>query len=795
MFAQSAQSAQSTQSTQSTQALKLFVDFDDSNKVSLSNLDFSSYMDSSGSTCGLIMKNQIAIYKKLQEQCKIRKLVSWASTAILHTGVNMNVLACGGGTDPSCFVRFWNDEKAAIIFTDGQISISDMEQFKNNIMAKVNGIPIIIMLTLSDIGNKTLRYLKLSVGIDMSIPETFLSLSNDVVIGLTDGKETKVLMSKGAFSIFESHPLEENSVLSFLPNFDFKLLKQINIMTGLPSNFIKLDNYDKYVDINNLLSEETNIDILEKLCSRTILPKLNINFVNSVLERMYKMFTVNPELERVRNELYQISASIDAGTEKHTQLIELYNNMRKATHSAESKDVLNRITKLRVYINEYLKDKTAFTYGSNRAIRATDIDVSELDNFGICTKIECPIMMSEDEACIVFRFPKEQNYIEKFTSDYYIESPFEFGKVLSQLVQPGIFGREMAEGMSQNPYTREDVIGFVPLSESPAVVMRHMSKLFGGNKELWHFLRGFVAMLAYVSDFEWANKPLFTSLMTQLCSKYNVSDDLKASEIKISLGQALQNVLTNYSIHLRDRLYGDIMAIIKITDTIYPDFAYDKVRVNGLAHVVNRFAHFINKHKQLKDMTPYVMTVDEYGHYIDYTRGLDGVLAQLFWYDRDGEYRLYKLQLALDKALGDKRFGKYLLKALAGEQFDDSFLNCALPEPDKNNIHFSPININDLNNWSTQGLSDCECCYCHQTFADSVEKIAHLKREWGPYFFNGHLSVKHAIAELGINASEKEIYMNARARLTRSNGIYNKTFYTVTLNLIFLYKIINIINY
>lgn len=755
----------------------LFVDFSSSNKTKLSDLSFSAFIDSSGSTSGSIMKSQINIYKKLQEHCRINKAISWNTRASILPSVNFNTVNSGGGTEPTCFVQFWSDEKAVIIFTDGQISVSEMERFKSQIQSKVNNIPIIIMLTVSRITNYTIRDLKYNVGIDMSIPETFLSLSNDVLIALTDGSETKVLMSKGEFAKFEAIDLEENTALTSLLGFNYKLLNQIELIGGLPSNLIKLEGYDKFVDLNNLAtSEETNIDILEKLCVRTILPKLNISLINTVLERLYKQYTVNPELERIRNELYKISVSTEAGTDKHNQLIAQYNEMRKSSHTVESKDVLNRITKLRVYINEYLKDKTQFTYGSNRAIRAVDIEQTELENFGRCLKVECPIMMTEDEACIVFRYPKEHNYVEVFTSDYYIESPFEFGKMLSSLVQPGIFGREMAEHMTQNPYTREDVIGFVPLSESPAVVMRHMSKLFGGNKELWHFLRGFVSMLAYASDYEWADKQLFLTLIAKICDKYKVSDDLKASDTKVSLKNALQNVLTNYAVNLRDRLYWDIMAIMKITDTIYPEFTYDKVKVNGLAQVVNRFAYYINKHKQLEDMTPYVMTVDDYGHYLDYTKGLDGVLAQLFWYDKECEYRQYKLQIALDKALGDKRFGKYISMALAGETFNDNFLNCALPEPDENNVHFG--SINSITEWNGEGLPECTCIYCHQTFCSGEEKIAHLKGIWGSYFFNGHLMTKHAIAEIGINKPTKEIFMNVKAKLIRAYGPFNKVLHT-----------------
>lgn len=339
-----------------TESNSLFSNFDSSNKTKLNDLEFSTFIDSSGSTSGTIMINQINIYKKLQEYCKINKVISWNTQANILPSVNFNIIQSVGGTEPICFVPFWSDEKAVIIFTDGQISIYDMERFKSEIQLKVNNIPIIIILVIHKISNYTIRDLKHNLGIDMSIPETFLSLSNDVVIALTDGSESKVLMSKGEFVKFDSIDLTENTILSNLTEFNYKFLKQIELINRLPSNLIKLDGYNQYINLNNLAtSNETNIEVLEKLCVRTILPKINLNLVNNILERLYNQYNINPELEQ----------QIITDTNKHNQLINQYNAMIKTSHTIESNDFLNRVIKLRIYINEYLKDKTQFTYGSN----------------------------------------------------------------------------------------------------------------------------------------------------------------------------------------------------------------------------------------------------------------------------------------------------------------------------------------------------------------------------------------------------------------------------------------------
>lgn len=47
--------------------------------------------------------------------------------------------------------------------------------------------------------------------------------------------------------------------------------------------------------------------------------------------------------------------------------------------------------------------------------------------------------MYEDNACILIKVPDNINYLEEYTSDYAMESPFEFGSWLAKLVTPGVF--------------------------------------------------------------------------------------------------------------------------------------------------------------------------------------------------------------------------------------------------------------------------------------------------------------------------------------------------------------------
>jgi hypothetical protein len=92
-----------------------------------------------------------------------------------------------------------------------------------------------------------------------------------------------------------------------------------------------------------------------------------------------------------------------------------------------------------------------------------------------------------------------------FSSDYCIETPFETGQKISKWLEPGIFCKEVIDKMTKNPYTREKIIGWVPLTTDPNVAMKHMSKIFGHSKELWHFARAYPVVLTQLIKKPWAS--------------------------------------------------------------------------------------------------------------------------------------------------------------------------------------------------------------------------------------------------------------------------------------------------
>ncbi len=650
-----------------------------------------------------------------------------------------------------------------------------MNKFKNQMTEKINNIPVIIILATN---NLTMNIETMQKRVNMSIPETFLSLSNDVIV-LVASNNTKVLMTKGCFDIFETLVLENHTVLNDLPSFNFEMLNLVHVDGNVPANLIKLKGVNGYIDLNILYTTDyIPENILIGLCDRACIPKINLDMLHPKLLTMYTKLRENPELDNVRQELYNIASSDESGSDKHKELIAKYNSIKSKKYNIEQSSLLKALNNLMSYIAEYKRDATSIVFGSNRANRAVVFDNHELDKLDDCIQIECPILMDIGDACIMLKCPEKLNYIEEYTSDYAMESPFEFGTWLADLVTPGIYCYDMAKNMRINPYSREEVIGFLPLSTNPTIIMKHMSKLFGKNREMWHFVRGFISMLVHACNKEWVDKVPITQCLRKLFDEYNVTIDLKGGSDKVSLLKAFEHVLRNYSTCLRDRTYGDNVAIMNIAKFIMPQYVFDKEKIEGMISVIKEFAFLLNEHKQNVNMIKYVMCVDEYDHYVKYIGGVKGLIAQLLWYDTTGSYKLMKLQMATNKALTDKKFGPSLICAFNGIAFDESILECKLPEP--TGIHFEEEKFSGkISDRIDAGIMpDTRCVFCGVNFHLRVDKLDHLRYKLGNHFYNGHLSVVHTISKLGKTANTKDLFVEVKRRLYKKYGDKSKFLHT-----------------
>lgn len=749
-----------------------FTDFDKTTKSFLTDIACDYFIDTSGSTCGNILEAEKISALNISNVLKQKFIFGWSNQATQVKA--FHELGSSGNTEPCCFSEFICKSKCAIVYTDGEISLESMEKFTNCLVGKMDNIPIIVVFAIKhfDIDIKTMEQT-----INMSVPEALLTTSNDVLILITATNKHKILMTKGCFNDLPALGLEPSTMISSLPDFvPNDHLKTVMVASGLPDYVVKLRDIDGYINLNALYElDEFSTEILKGLCNRAILPKLNLGVIFNKLINMNKLLNDTPEINALRNELLKVSTSPDAGTDKHKELIVMFNGMKKQSQSHEIIAKRNALNELFVLISEYQRDKTSIAFGSNRAMRSDVFADKDLEDVGICERITCPIMLDNDDACILIKRPDDPDYITKFTSDYVMESPFEFGSWLASLVSPTscLIGFSIADKICENPFTREPIIGAIPLSINPVVIMKHMSNLFGGRKELWHFVRGFISMMVHVCDNAWMNKKHMAKYLLLLCNNYNATIDLKGDTERVQILVAFKNVLTNYSTCLRDRSCNDILAIVKIVKFLAPEFAFDEEAVVGMAKVVGTFIQLLNKHKKDEDMTKYVMEVDDFGHYVKCKTGLSALIAQIFWYDTDGTYRSMKSQIALDNALCDEKFGSSLKLAFAGKPFDESILECAYDEPLGD--HFGS-ELPDV--WTPEGLPELTCIYCGQQFETTLEKFIHLKEKFGKYFFNGHLAVKHTIAEIGKQATEKELFVLAKKKLLNRYGQRNKSMHT-----------------
>ena len=306
--------------------------------------------------------------------------------------------------------------------------------------------------------------------------------------------------------------------------------------------------------------------------------------------------------------------------------------------------------------------------------------------------------------------------------------------------------------------------------------MRHMSKMFGQSRELWHLCRAYISLAShYLANREWA-QPLVRDQVNRLIDNYQATIDLRGGTQKVPLRQALKNVMTEYPTCLRDRYPDDVQAIITTVETLLPDFEFPKQKILGMMEVIRHFAHFLQEHKKNNgfDFKPYVMNVDEYDHYLSSKTDTEATIARILWRDSDrdkGEYRGLKLQAAVDRALNDKRFGPELLKAFTGQPTDPTKFQIALPEPSGD--HFGPERFGE---WTNEGMPKRQCIFCGEQFQDNAHQTAnakrlqHLKRHCGKHFYNGHLAVLETVKQKGRDADTVKIFKEVKLRLFKKYG-------------------------
>lgn len=745
-------------------------------------------IDNSGSTGGKVLILEKTSAEVLSKITGIDKIIAWNTTAYVFP--NLHSIKSTGGTSPSSFVNLITGTKFLVVYTDGEIDHNEMKRFGTMLSNTINDIPVIAILTTSSIQDITLQQLQTRV--NMSVVESFLGLSNNVLILLCSDSGHKLIMRKGCFDFLPNPELTNEMLLQTLPAFDFNLLKQVNVPKPMASNWIKLEGISRPLDLTKIYAATSNgnpelpIEILQGLCNRLVIAKLDLGIMHQILSKMMRKATENPELVQIYKDLAEIAASGLAGSEQHKALLAKYKECKTKTNQHIDKKKMDLLHKLFSMIADYNNDKTTFVLGSNRANRANIITEEKLTNIGVCSVAYCPVLMDDADAAILIR--KTDNFnIENFTGDYAMENPFEFGSWLSESITPGIFSWEFSQNLHVHPFTREPILGAIPLSHDPAVIMGHMSKIFGGNRELWHMVRGYLSMIATFlnKDDKWVqeNKNVFVKQLRSICDKYAVTNDLKGgTEQKVPLTKAFQHVITNYATCLRDRSAGDIRAILKIVDLVLPEFKYSelKPKIIGMSNVIDTVAKLLVKHKNSEDMKQYLMEVDDVQHYVSSKTDLRALVAHIFWNDINGEYKLLKLQAAVSTALSNKKYGRALQAIYNGESIesiDQKIFEVAMPEPPGNNIHFSSEKYGQ---WGANGIDEHICVFCGEVFQDAQSKRKHTREQYGAYFYNGHRAILHVL-ETGrakIDEPIATIFMKVKERLYEVYGDRAKNLHT-----------------
>ena len=739
-------------------------------------------VDNSGSTGGTVLSMEIQSVESLMEFIKCDRLIAWNSIAIRVSDTQqLRRLGSTGGTRPQTIADHINDAKMLIIHTDGEISESDMKVFETSMANHIADIPLLVVLTVgsSFTASSTVKSMERSV--NMSIPNVCLALSNHVAVVVNVDGYHRTITSKGCFDIYNFTAIEDSTKIIDLPVFDFQMLKTVEVMRLAPG-YIKLSGISDPVCLENIYSstqfDEAFANILEALMQRAHLPRLDAARMRTLLQYIKVTMSVDQELNRIREMLAEMSVSDRAGSQEHRDLAELYRSTRRGTGDSATKTrILRIVNQFHCALNEYQSSGTSFVFGSNRAMNANFIENS--DDVGDCLQVEeCPIMLSPGSACILLQEPEcegefdTKEMIKRCTDDYSIEAPFQFGAWLTQFVSPGVYSHEFASNIMSHPSTRRPILGFVPLSRDPKIIMNHMCKIFCGSKVLWHMVRAYISMIAHAQKYEWFPRDLTQQQIQALSSSYMVSQDIKASEVKVSLMEVIKYTFGNYTVHLRDRSPSDIRALIVIAKVIDPNMSFPEDKIRTMASTMEVFSQMLTAFKrddhQTKDLYSHLMEMDEYEHHIQPRRDLRACIAHIFYHDT--AYRQMRFQEAINTACQDSKFGNMFKNYIIGIEPSTAELGMfdfAYEEPDPSNVHFQEERYGS---WGRYGLPSTPCCFCGH---ESSELMIHLRSAFGRHFFNGHLTIINTMSDPEwSNKSDREIFIQVKKSLYHKYGFF-----------------------
>ena len=548
------------------------------------------------------------------------------------------------------------------------------------------------------------------------------------------------------------------------------------------------------------------------------------------------------------------------------QQLEVLKSRYKRADSLESKAKRAAIQNLLQVIADYRANSNQFVLGSNRANRAAVIGVSDAQKLreqlttladNILQIHECPIFMEPGNACILLTTSMhnappsiredavcpapaasacntsssssssyssaskvsqpesvtktDADMFLRFTSDFTINSPFHLGAT-AMIVTKGVFSAQFGLDCATNPLTRQHVCARIVLVKDIHSLMRQLCRAFCASRQMWHMVLAFAAMLAkHLLEDEWAEHaillPYFQWLIDAIRTTRDFSDDSLlqpdvAQTQRVSLRQAIEFVMGDYAVHLRNRLPSDSRALLNIPVAIatltdddgLASLQAKVAKIGGMLSSMEIFAKLLDEYKKGNDTLEFVMELDPiYKHCISVRKGLAAVIGMIFLRDdiqKQGKIRQYRnlaFQDALNLALIKSKESKdpnvsAFYRAFQGENIDD-VVPITLPIAPTNNMHFGEENFERTK--FENGKHYVVCAYCgfqrqvdpnwersspqdQQARSDMRE---HFLRSFTPdFFYNGYRYVKEACAELGIDAPEEKIFICAKKKLYAKHG-------------------------
>eukprot|EP00753_Platysulcus_tardus_P019226 PLAT7075.1.p1 GENE.PLAT7075.1~~PLAT7075.1.p1 ORF type:complete len:826 (+),score=438.94 PLAT7075.1:689-3166(+) len=799
----------------------------------LSALPATFAIDVSGSTSGSIALAQLkSAFGFKAAGAAVDKVIAWSTCARVYRA--LKEFPSGGGTAPTCFTpMIKRDSNLLLLYTDGLISrAGEADAFVQKMQACEQSFPVVVVLTLRPTYDLYDTVKSLEKQVNMTIPNGVLGASEDVAVLVNVGGDHRLLMCKGIFTDLGCPELTADMVLAALPAVEQAELMALPYIcrARLPDGYLRAGGVSGAISLDALYAADSDTPhlaaVCHALCKRTYLPALDIVRLRGMLLRVSKtMCAEQPAIDALYERIFELSARGGSGSEEHRALLAERAALLAdaadaaggaggagggAVAAAESVEQLRAAAapKLRqvvprflTLLAEYEKDKASFVLGSNRATRAAVIGADAFDDVGDCFEVECPILLDDEPACVLLQQPSAT--YEQFgappgctslqvaaTSDLCQEAPFNCGALLSSALTPGLFGLTFAREAREHPHTRARIIGFIPLSRQPEVVMRHMSKAFGASRVLWHFVRAYVAAVATAAaEHEWLH-PLLLEQVRVIMDDYPVTRDLRGGADKVPLSDAIRHVLTHPAA-LRHRIQPDVTAIMAIAEQAMPAFHFDRRAIAALSQFMSTFANLLCLHKAGEDLRAYIYDVDELGHFAGQHSDLRALIALVLYRRQlagDCCYKGCKLQMAVEMALDARHESDaaLLLAAMQGRPFTVPAIAAAEPEGE----HYAiPAPFDE---WTAAGRSKARCAYCglHFPADDRTAITGHMRVAAAGYLYNGHRYLMSEMAHRDSRGdSDAAIFRRIKQRLFKRHGALYAPLHTQHCKQLLLYMI------